>query len=1576
MAWYDVYRYENEADQYIRRQEELRKKQEQREAQKLGYPMAKNAKEAFGYTSPEEKSKAYEYDPEKFNTESMYTYNKMAFPELKNLAEPDFKKIEKIKTEKPKPIIGYQLAMMKAKPLAKPFKVYKFKTIDQETGAEVITGQKEIEVIAENEYNFYYLTKYGLQTVNKLEVSKSKFTEKELKEKYMRMFNKQAQNLAKHKTKKLEAQSFGEYEPGFFESTKELAQKVASRFDVATKTLLAETKGFTGVFTGPFEKLLDKAIEGEYAHVQDEKYYEPIKFKLEDGEIPIEAKRAIDERSKMEEEAPKGKYPAGFSEETDAIARGASKEEIAMAREIDKERELKTWIGKGEHEKLTKLEEIANIKGEISGVITDLVAGSKALSGIKIAKWAKRILDAVVLGSNLGIKQKLKERDAEAIDYIRSAAKEAAFLYFGSLAGEKVRSALGQAKSIRGVIGKEALGSLAFSSAGTLASYPLREEYEKTPKGIAAELSTGLLFDIGTGLGGRYAKSIGKIPKKEIERLTKEEIETLAQKGIKNFRTKFKLDINIKNISSKAKKTLANKTTRKLLDEIGDRIITKTGSKEPKKIVEYYKAKYNLKGDIEIDSTLRGNSNFARIEIRDGKIEVRYNKDKSEKEIAGSLRHEIEHILDETSGYMSKETKRIKRPNTLLEYMEKPGHHGKYKNFEIEYLENIYKDEFKAINLREEELVKTLSKNGLKKQTRSKLEEELIQIREDQPTRRMALEDIPEGSNLENERIQRNNRKITEASNLPVYVPPKKTIKQKTKDFFERVYTDYVNRQHGIDKIGQKIKMTSQNYSKYHGTVEYITMHNLVDKYGNPVGNNSIKKVLKAPKGLQAEYESYLYHKHHLSRLGVNKPIIADSSGKAIDKERTKEIIAEYERLYPEFKKYSEELTQLFDDFMRSWAVDGDLLTMEQYKQWKKMYPDFVPAWRDIETFMSLDAPRMVATNRPFKKAKGGFETLVSLTESVPAYFQKVVRAQRRNVVHNQILDTILLNPKGMQKYAEIYSSKKQIPEIEEKLRQFTKTDFEIENTLNILDNLLIESQTKGRFMIALNKGKPITVKINDKNTWEALVNMQKSNISDSNKLLELVNTAFSKPFKGLVTVYNPLFALRNLPRDIPTGIVNTKGNAIKYTKNIFTGLADMIGKNKMWKQFQALGVSHSQITKVEQTLKQRGNIGKTFDGLAKILNWAGNISEALPRYAEFKTIYNKGIKQGKPIEEVITEAVYNAGDITINFARGGKTVKQVDKLYPYINAGVQGMDKWVRSLITEGVAKGNFKPLFRSLGIVTVPSLASIYLIKTWAGKGEGYDNLPDYTKDQNYMIPLSDNNYLKIPKNRETGFFFSTLFERMYRHFVEKDPKAFDNLGEAFKRNITNPIADVVDGSILQPIENLRAGGNKDYFGNDIEPLSARLNKRSKRYITKEDTSKASKFLAPVLEKIGLSPAQSDYLIKSYSGVVGDVILAINDKEESWKDKFLKATHFFYKDTGGKETSLLYETKDKAATELNDFEIQHGIDTKKKELRAEELTQGQINMELENMLSSGEWEEYQKLKEKKREADKLGGE
>jgi hypothetical protein len=207
----------------------------------------------------------------------------------------------------------------------------------------------------------------------------------------------------------------------------------------------------------------------------------------------------------------------------------------------------------------------------------------------------------------------------------------------------------------------------------------------------------------------------------------------------------------------------------------------------------------------------------------------------------------------------------------------------------------------------------------------------------------------------------------------------------------------------------------------------------------------------------------------------------------------------------------------------------------------------------------------------------------------------------------------------------------------------------------------------------------------------------------------------------------------------------------------------------------------------------------------------------------------------------------------------------------PYLNPAFQGLDKFGRNFKNSPI-----KTSIKSIASITLPTLVFNQINKD----NPNYQALDNRTKDNNYLIPMGDK-FFKVPKTYQNGAIFGSLFERLQR-LQSGDKDAFKGFPTTLATNFSpvqniNPLANTVVAPALYNIPK-----NKDFANRTIEPMG--LQSRSPELRYDEKTSELGKMLSKVITPMtGLSPIQIDYLIDSYTGVIGDFVLPATTKTGS---------------------------------------------------------------------------------------------
>ena len=226
----------------------------------------------------------------------------------------------------------------------------------------------------------------------------------------------------------------------------------------------------------------------------------------------------------------------------------------------------------------------------------------------------------------------------------------------------------------------------------------------------------------------------------------------------------------------------------------------------------------------------------------------------------------------------------------------------------------------------------------------------------------------------------------------------------------------------------------------------------------------------------------------------------------------------------------------------------------------------------------------------------------------------------------------------------------------------------------------------------------------------------------------------------------------------------------------------EIMSNSKEFQEFVAQGGMQSGFFKndVLRTLAdlKKPNVSLFRKAMLKVEAF-NNITEATPRYMEYLATLEKGGTKA--------EAIYNAAEVTVNFARNGTWTKFLDSYVPYLNAAVQGLDRMVRRV--------KDKPLQTALAsatVITAPQIISEYYNK----ENPHFKALNQRTRDDFYLIPNKfgpvdkdgyAETFFRIPKTRQYGFLFGTLIGRAVSQSGTK------GLGEALSRDSSVPVRTI---------------------------------------------------------------------------------------------------------------------------------------------------------------------------------------
>jgi hypothetical protein len=241
---------------------------------------------------------------------------------------------------------------------------------------------------------------------------------------------------------------------------------------------------------------------------------------------------------------------------------------------------------------------------------------------------------------------------------------------------------------------------------------------------------------------------------------------------------------------------------------------------------------------------------------------------------------------------------------------------------------------------------------------------------------------------------------------------------------------------------------------------------------------------------------------------------------------------------------------------------------------------------------------------------------------------------------------------------------------------------------------ILMERTTDPTILQLFENGKPVWIKINDKNLAVALRGIGRE------KLGGLMNAvaSFTRLYSGLQTRFNPEFALPNKIRDLQ----ETATYLAAQNKVGFKGAAKMAARDtasvkdvvdylrgadtkgaKLYREMKEAGGTTggfglSTREKVELNLQDlekmaKSNVKKSAQKIIEYVDNWNTIFEDSTRLSVYKQALDSGVSKER--------AAAMAKEASINFNRMGKGGPVINSLWMFSNASIQGSTKMIRAL-------------------------------------------------------------------------------------------------------------------------------------------------------------------------------------------------------------------------------------------------------------------------------------------------------
>ena len=264
--------------------------------------------------------------------------------------------------------------------------------------------------------------------------------------------------------------------------------------------------------------------------------------------------------------------------------------------------------------------------------------------------------------------------------------------------------------------------------------------------------------------------------------------------------------------------------------------------------------------------------------------------------------------------------------------------------------------------------------------------------------------------------------------------------------------------------------------------------------------------------------------------------------------------------------------------------------------------------------------------------------------------------------------------------------------------------------------------------------------------------------------------------------------------------------------------------------------------------------------------------SDAATRVSIYKKAYASAKSNGMSDAMAENFAVHKSRE-SINFSVRGNSelLNSLRHMIPFFSAAMTSLDTVYRAATGYGLnekEKAETQRMFYSMAsMMAISSLVYAFMYHD----DEDYNKLPDYVKDNNWLIPNpagEGHSFVKIPIPFEVGFLFKTIPEAGTRYLMGNSTGQ-----EVLKSYLSGVIHNLPGGGIPIPQAGkplLETITNYSFFtGRPIESIG---DLRLPIELRGRNASELAKTASEAgLGSIGLSPSKIDYLTQGYVAELG---------------------------------------------------------------------------------------------------------
>tara|TARA_Y100001973_G_scaffold106524_1_gene185002 strand:- start:382 stop:4146 length:3765 start_codon:yes stop_codon:yes gene_type:complete len=381
----------------------------------------------------------------------------------------------------------------------------------------------------------------------------------------------------------------------------------------------------------------------------------------------------------------------------------------------------------------------------------------------------------------------------------------------------------------------------------------------------------------------------------------------------------------------------------------------------------------------------------------------------------------------------------------------------------------------------------------------------------------------------------------------------------------------------------------------------------------------------------------------------------------------------------------------------------------------------------------------------------------------------------------------------------------------------------------------------------------------------------------------------------------DPGFVVVNILRDTLSSAVTSGAPYTPFVDSV----KNMFGDMENLEKFGVLGgydfANDEGSVKqfITRTMRQKGltpNNGMSASGaFFKLWDGLGALttkSDGATRMAVYDAVYKKLKNEGYTEAQAQSEAAFQGLEI-INFGRRGldPNFRIITAAIPFLNARIQGLDVLYRGFTGQyssveklgaGETLKDVQSRIMRRALLNGSLLTGLTLLYyMMVSDTDEYKNLKREVRDDNWVIPISSGNAVKIPIPFEVGMLFKAIPERVFDMTLGDDAftrKSADEALTSITRQLGTsaniPFFDAGMGfQVVKPIVEVLS--NRNSF-TDTEIVPYYQLKKEPALQARATTNELARVLG---EFLNISPTKIEHILRGYTGTLGGYVLTLVD-------------------------------------------------------------------------------------------------